>query len=169
MGSICLLSDGGLPSVSCVTHYSFVRSFRKLSVACTTSLWLQGAPPPQPGGRTHTHEDAEAEGTARAARAGSLLSRTPPLPDPACTPHKVRRAVWRTHTVGCPALAAGARRLPRPQRHTCGTRFFFASRHPRHAHTRSLAADAWPTLHPCVSLHVPALHSPSDTAVPTRP
>ena len=27
MGSICLLSDGGLPSVSCVTHYSFVRSF----------------------------------------------------------------------------------------------------------------------------------------------
>ena len=25
--SICLLSDGGLPSVSCVTHYSFVRSF----------------------------------------------------------------------------------------------------------------------------------------------
>jgi hypothetical protein len=24
---ICLLSDGGLPSVSCVTHYSFVRSF----------------------------------------------------------------------------------------------------------------------------------------------
>jgi hypothetical protein len=26
MGSICLLSDGSLPSVSCVTHYSFVRS-----------------------------------------------------------------------------------------------------------------------------------------------
>ena len=26
MGSICLLSDGGLPSVSCVTHYSLVRS-----------------------------------------------------------------------------------------------------------------------------------------------
>ena len=30
MGSICLLSDGGLPSVSCFTHYSFVRSFRPL-------------------------------------------------------------------------------------------------------------------------------------------
>ena len=28
MGSLCLLSDGGLPSVSCVTHYSFVRSSR---------------------------------------------------------------------------------------------------------------------------------------------
>ena len=27
MGSVCLLSDGGRPSVSCVTHYSFVRSF----------------------------------------------------------------------------------------------------------------------------------------------
>ena len=26
MGSVCLLSDGGRPSVSCVTHYSFVRS-----------------------------------------------------------------------------------------------------------------------------------------------
>ena len=24
MGSICLLSDGGLPSVCCFTHYSFV-------------------------------------------------------------------------------------------------------------------------------------------------
>ena len=32
MGSLCLLSDGGLPSVSCVTHYSFVRSF---SPSCT--------------------------------------------------------------------------------------------------------------------------------------
>ena len=27
MGSLCLLSDGGLPSVSCVTHYSFVRLY----------------------------------------------------------------------------------------------------------------------------------------------
>ena len=27
MGSMCLLSDGGLPSVSCVNHYSRVRSF----------------------------------------------------------------------------------------------------------------------------------------------
>ena len=33
MGSICLLSDGGLPSVSCVTHYSFVRLFVFLACA----------------------------------------------------------------------------------------------------------------------------------------
>jgi hypothetical protein len=62
--------------------------------------------PPQPG----EHEDAEAEETAaRAARAGSLLSH-PPRSQPcltSCTSHKVCRAVWRTHTVGCPALAAG--------------------------------------------------------------
>ena len=43
------------------------------------------------------------------------------------TPRKVRRAVWRTHTMGGPTLAA--RRLPRPQRHARGTRFS-ASRHP---------------------------------------
>ena len=47
-----------------------------------------------------------------ASRAGSPLSRAP-LPAPAlasCTPHKVRRAVWRTHThSGLPARGRGGR------------------------------------------------------------
>ena len=60
------------------------------------------------------------------------------------TLHSLRRAVWNTHTVGCPALAA--RRLPRPQRHACGVRFSGLATPPRHAHTHSLAADPWPTL-----------------------
>lgn len=35
MGSICLLSDGGLPSVSCVTHYSFfVHTPNELAHTC---------------------------------------------------------------------------------------------------------------------------------------
>ena len=38
MGSVCLLSDGGRPSVSCVTHYSFVRSFSSAQSFANTPL-----------------------------------------------------------------------------------------------------------------------------------
>ena len=143
------------------------------------SLWLQGALTP-PARRTHAHTrgcGGPPPPTSRRVRA-PLSPRTPrsqPLPHELHAPQPVPGCV--AHTQWLPTLVAGGtRRLPRPQRHARGTRFF-ASRHPRHAHTRSLAADAWPTLrrtptpperharrratgpHPCVSLRVPALHS----------
>jgi len=50
MGSICLLSDGGLPSVSCVTHYSF-RSFVHLHpknfFSCAVALVAAAPHPPR--------------------------------------------------------------------------------------------------------------------------
>jgi hypothetical protein len=103
-----------------------------------------------------------------------------------CTPRKVRRGVWCAHThSGLPRARGGARRLPRPQRHARGTRFQPRDTPSPCPHTHSLAAAhgppcaAHPTSreactpsgngsHPRVSLRVPALHSPSDTAVPTR-
>ena len=42
MGSICLLSDGGLPSVSCVTDYSFVPP----RAAAPSAPVVQSAPRP---------------------------------------------------------------------------------------------------------------------------
>ena len=49
MGSICLLSHGGLPSVSCVTHYSFVASVNLVPLLLTgVSLH----PPAPKGGPT---------------------------------------------------------------------------------------------------------------------
>jgi hypothetical protein len=45
MGSICLLSDGSLPSVSCVTHYSFVRSFEPLT--CKRAAQPERLPSPR--------------------------------------------------------------------------------------------------------------------------
>ena len=58
MGSICLLSDGGLPSVSCVTHYSFVRSFVRSS-NLRNSAWFHAC---------HCTARTAPQGLMRAAR-----------------------------------------------------------------------------------------------------
>ena len=74
MGSICLLSDGGLPSVSCVTHYSFVRR-RVLLASWSAPHQLQAAPKTQMGTRFHERaltelrgKESEAGGEAAAAK-----------------------------------------------------------------------------------------------------
>ena len=127
--------------------------------------------PLQPGERTHTHEDAEAEGTARvASRAGCLLCHHAPSPCLAsCTPRRVRRAVWRTHThSGLPRARGrgGTRRLPRPQRHARGTRFPPRDTPMPCPHTRSLAAAHGP---PCAAhdRHRDTCNTP--TAAPPAP
>ena len=72
-----------------------------------------------------------------ASRAGSLLCHHAPSPCPtSCTPRKVRRAVWRTHTQWvAPLVAWGTRRLRRAA--TARVRHAFSPRHtPSPAHTR---------------------------------
>ena len=151
--------------------------------AATTHLFGSKARPP-PARRTHAHGAAHAVVHRRPRRvACGLPSLPPPAPSPcltSCTPRKVRRAVWRTHThtVGCPALVAGGEAASTAA--TARVRHaLFASRHPlRHAHTHTQPRSCtWPTpcaahptsraactrsgraSHPRVSLRVPALHS----------
>ena len=136
------------------------------------SLWLQGAPPSSPANaRTRRCTcGGPPPPTSRRVRAPSL---PPPAPSPcltSCTPHKVRWAVWRTHThTQWVALRSwpGARRLPRPQRHACGTRF--SPRDTPYAmptHTRSLAAAHGP--HPAPHTQPPERHARGPDARPIR-
>ena len=127
--------------------------------------------PLQPGERTHTHEDAEAEGTARvASRAGSLLSHPAPSPCLAsCTPRRVRRAVWRTHThSGLPrARGRGGRGGFHGRNGTRAARAFPPRDTPTPCpHTRSLAAAHGP---PCAAhdRHRDTCNTP--TAAPPAP
>jgi len=128
----------------------------------------------QPGERTHTHEDAEAEGTARAASRRAPFSPTP-APGPclaSCTPRKVRRAVWRTqHTQWVAPRSRRGRGGSAAARHAClgsglnGTRF--SSRHPAYPHSLTAAHVAHPAPHDtsgCSAPRKPILGSQSPTA-----
>ena len=76
------------------------------------ALAPEGAPrTPQPGDRTRTHGAAQpaetaACGASRRAPSPSLLT--------SCTPHSLRRAVWRTHTHTEGGAARGGRGGTRP-------------------------------------------------------
>ena len=127
---------------------------RKLAVALRrrASLWLQGALTP-PARRTHAHEDAVVHRRPRRVACG-LPSLPRPAPSPclaSCTPCKVRRAVWRTHTHSGLPRARGRGDEAASTAATARVRRFSASRHPpRHAHTHTQPHSCtWPT--PCAA------------------
>jgi hypothetical protein len=106
------------------------------------ALAPEGAPrTPQPGDRTRTHGAAQpaetaACGASRRAPSPSLLT--------SCTPHSLRRAVWRTHTHTEGGPARGGRGGTRPH----GTHFSAAAARvafPRDP-ARPQPTTAWRTL-----------------------
>ena len=127
-------------------------------------LWLheaRAAPSPS-ARRTHAHTHAalrrrrsttgcEASHRARPSFPRSLLTNRThtPQPAPGCVAH--------THTQWvAPRSWPGARRLPRPQRNACGTRFSAFATPPHHAHTRSLAAAHGPHPAPHMAASYPS-------------
>ena len=80
-------------------------------------FWLQGACPPQPGERTHTALRMRWSTAACGASRAGFPSLPPPAPSPcltSCTPHSLRRAVWRTKNSGLPrSWPGGTKRLRR--------------------------------------------------------
>ena len=100
---------------------------------------------PRPS-HAHTHTDAALRMRLSTARQHTQC-RAPGSPPSShssptsCTHtlHSLRRAVWNTHTVCRPTLAA--RRLPRPQRHARGMRVSRLATPLRHVHTHDLTAD----------------------------
>ena len=115
-------------------------------------FWLQGACPPQPGERTHTALRMRWSTAACGASRAGFPSLPPPAPSPcltSCTPHSLRRAVWRTKNSGLPrSWPGGTKRLRRAA--TARARRFFSSRHPLACPRTALTAAHGP---PCAAHH----------------
>jgi hypothetical protein len=170
----CQLSEKRGRRLACVAvvRWKCLLRLQLLRLRCVSRL--QGAPPLTPFSPANTRMRRRKRPPPHRIACG--LPSLPPRSQPcltSCTPHSLRRAVWRTHTAGSPLVAGGTRRLHGA---TACVRHAFSPRDTPSPATHGLAAAHGPPCaahppprHPCVSLRVPALHSPPDTAVPTRP